>query len=185
MKNQKPLWLLGLVGILLIVLAPIIYFWPRTAKAADNPQVHLPQHPTHTSHADILQGPFETPQDVTRACLECHPDAAGQIMSTTHWTWQSRPFDIPGRDEPVTIGKVNQINNFCISAQGNQRQCMTCHIGYGWEEDAQYDFANQTNVDCLACHADTNLYAKSDYGNPAEGVDLLAAAATASRTRRS
>jgi len=29
--------------------------------------VHLPQHPTHTSHADILQGPFETPQDVTRA----------------------------------------------------------------------------------------------------------------------
>ena len=33
-----------------------------------------------------------------------------------------------------------------------------------------------SNVDCLACHADTALYAKGEYGNPAEGVDLLAAA---------
>jgi octaheme c-type cytochrome (tetrathionate reductase family) len=31
-------------------------------------------------------------------------------------------------------------------------------------------------VDCLACHADTNLYGKGNYGNPADGVDLLAAA---------
>jgi octaheme c-type cytochrome (tetrathionate reductase family) len=52
---------------------------------------------------------------------------------------------------------------------------MSCHIGYGWE-DANFDFSNQENVDCLACHADTALYAKSDFGYPAEGVDLTAAA---------
>jgi octaheme c-type cytochrome (tetrathionate reductase family) len=103
-------------------------------------------------------------------------------MKTTHWTWESQPFDVPWRDEPVTIGKMNQINNFCIGAQGNQKKCMSCHTGYGWEENvdwqagAQYNFDNQLNVDCLVCHADTAVYAKGEYGNPAPGIDLVAAA---------
>ena len=49
---------------------------------------------------------------------------------------------------------------------------MSCHIGYGWE-DENFDFANAENVDCLACHADMNLYSKGEYGYPTEGVDLL------------
>ncbi len=102
-------------------------------------------------------------------------------MGTTHWTWESKPFDVSWRDEPVTIGKANQINNFCIGAQGNQKQCMSCHAGYGWEEDASYDFTIQENVDCLICHADLATYAKGEYGNPAEGVDLLAAAQIGAR----
>ena len=40
----------------------------------------------------------------------------------------------------------------------------------------QAEQANPENVDCLACHADTGTYGKGLYGNPAEGVDLLAAA---------
>src|SRR3989304_5845238 len=90
----------------------------------------------------------------------CHPDAAAQIMKTTHWTWESEPFNVPWRDQPVTIGKINQINNFCIGAQGNQKQCMSCHSGYGWQEDAAYDFGVQENVDCLACHADPPTHPK-------------------------
>jgi octaheme c-type cytochrome (tetrathionate reductase family) len=113
---------------------------------------------------------------VTRACLTCHPDAATQVMKTTHWTWESKPFNVPWRDQPVTIGKANQINNFCIGAQGNQKKCMGCHTGYGWQENTAYDFSKSENVDCLACHADPSTYAKGDYGNPAAGVDLLAAA---------
>jgi octaheme c-type cytochrome (tetrathionate reductase family) len=53
---------------------------------------------------------------------------------------------------------------------------MTCHTGYDWQEDASYDFSVAENVDCLVCHADTTIYAKGPYGNPAEGVDLLEAA---------
>jgi octaheme c-type cytochrome (tetrathionate reductase family) len=97
-------------------------------------------------------------------------------MTTTHWTWESDPFDVDWRDEPVTIGKINQLNNFCIGTQGNERTCMTCHIGYDWEEGGGYDFGAAENVDCLACHADTSTYAKGSCGNPAEGIDLLAAA---------
>jgi octaheme c-type cytochrome (tetrathionate reductase family) len=127
-------------------------------------------------HKDIVKGDYKTGQDVTRACLECHEDAVTDFMKTTHWTWESKPFDVPWRDEPVTIGKANQINNFCISSQGNQKSCMSCHAGYGWEEFQSYDYSKSENVDCLACHADVGIYAKGKYGNPVEGIDLLTAA---------
>ena len=140
-----------------------------------SPRRAQPAHPIHTDHQDIVQGPFNSPQAVTAACLECHPDAADQVMGTTHWTWESKPVDVPWRDEPVTIGKKNQLNNFCIGMQGNQRTCTACHAGYGWE-DASFDFSEPTNVDCLICHADVSLYAKADYGLPSEDVDLLTAA---------
>src|SRR5574341_553081 len=79
---------------------------------------------------------------------------------------------------PVHVGDrmtVDQINNFCIGIQGNWVKCTTCHAGYGWS-DANYDFNNPLNVDCLVCHADTASYSKGANGNPADGVDLVAAA---------
>jgi octaheme c-type cytochrome (tetrathionate reductase family) len=175
MKKIKPFWILGLVGILIVITAPVAIFWPRENKQADDPWAYVPTKTVHVDHKDIIKGPFETGQDVTRACLKCHEDAAQDVMMTTHWTWESASFDVPWRDEPVTIGKANQINNFCIGAQGNEAKCMSCHAGYGWADD-NFDFSEPENVDCLACHADTSTYAKAEYGNPAEGIDLLAAA---------
>jgi octaheme c-type cytochrome (tetrathionate reductase family) len=177
MNSNKPFWILGLIGILAVVMVPMIIFWPKTASALDDPWSKVPAHPVHVDHKDIIKGTFETPQDVTKACLECHPDAAKDIMMTTHWTWESQPFSIPWRNgESVTIGKINQINNFCISSQGNQKSCMNCHIGYGWEEGQEANnLKNPDNVDCLMCHA-TSGYAKGSYGNPADTVDLAAAA---------
>jgi octaheme c-type cytochrome (tetrathionate reductase family) len=174
--KKIPVWIFGLLAILAIIIIPLWIFWPENETPADNPEAFVPVHKTPTSHVDIITGPFETAQDVTANCLECHPDAASEYMQTTHWTWESEPFDVPWRTEPVTIGKINQINNFCIGTQGNQKQCMTCHAGYGWEESGDYDFSQALNVDCLACHADVSVYAKGQYGNPAEGTDLLAAA---------
>jgi octaheme c-type cytochrome (tetrathionate reductase family) len=180
MKNFKAYWIFGLLGILLVIAVPVMVFaGDASASPADSPWDGVPKRPIHVPHADIITGPFETPQDVTRTCLACHPDAANDVMMTSHWTWESKEFDVPWRDEPVTIGKANQINNFCISAQGNQKRCMTCHIGYDWQETDEfsqaYDFNKQENVDCLVCHAQSG-YAKGEYGNPAEFVDLLAAA---------
>jgi octaheme c-type cytochrome (tetrathionate reductase family) len=179
--------LIGLGVTVIVILVPILLFLPRPAAVRDDPRAAIQPTAIHTSHADIVQGPFDSPQAVTRNCLSCHPASASQVMQTTHWTWESQPFEVAWRDEPVTIGKINQINNFCIGAQGNQKKCMSCHVGYGWEESPLpagegqgeggiYDFANPENVDCLACHADTALYGKGDYGDPAEGVDLAAAA---------
>ena len=176
MRKRIPVWLIGLIVTLAVIIIPVTVFWPKASPTADDPQAAIQPTPVHTSHGDIVQGPLTTPQEVTRNCLTCHADAAGEVMKTSHWTWESEPFNVPWRDEPVTIGKANQNNNFCIGAQGNQKQCMSCHSGYGWQEDAAYDFGVQENVDCLACHADPSTYAKGNYGNPVEGIDLLAAA---------
>ncbi len=175
MKHSWPIWTAGLIGTLAVIALPVFYFWPPAAAAADDPWAGVPQHPVHTSHADLLAGPYATGQDVTRACLECHPQAAGEVRRTTHWTWESQPVTLPGRTEPATIGKKNQINNFCIGIQGNWKKCTTCHTGYGWQ-NAGFDFADAASVDCLACHAEAGLYAKGEYGNPAPEVNLAAAA---------
>jgi len=186
MKNFKAYWIFGLLGLLLVIIVPIALFAPGnvTAKTSKNPWVSVPKHPIHVSHADIITGPFETPQDVTKTCLSCHPQAASDVMMTSHWTWESKPFDVPWRDAPVTIGKNNQINNFCIGTQGNQKSCTACHIGYGWQEGTPaFDVQKAENVDCLICHAQSG-YAKGTYGNPADTVDLVAAAKTVAAPTR-
>ena len=175
MKIRVPYWILGLMGILLVILIPALYFLPKSETKMD-PAAHLPDKLVHVDHTDIIKGEFKAAQDVTESCLECHPDAASQIMQTTHWTWQSKEVLVPWRQAPVTIGKINQINNFCIGTQGNENQCMSCHTGYGWEAGRESALASPENVDCLVCHADPASYSKGDFGNPAEGVDLLAAA---------
>jgi octaheme c-type cytochrome (tetrathionate reductase family) len=177
MKKRFPFWTIGLLSIIIVILVPVLYFLSDAPEGpSSNPIDYLPEKPVHVDHADIVRGEFQTGQDVTRACLECHEDAAIQVMKTTHWTWESKVFDVPWRAEDVTIGKINQINNFCIGSQGNENKCMSCHAGYGWEEGRETALANAENVDCLACHADTGTYGKGLFGNPAEGVDLLAAA---------
>ena len=40
-------------------------------------------------------------------------------MKTAHWQWLGPEEKIPGRNEPMRIGKRNLINNFCISIEGN------------------------------------------------------------------
>jgi octaheme c-type cytochrome (tetrathionate reductase family) len=174
-KLKKYLWLPGLVGIIMVIALPVYLMLPRPASATSDPWAYVPAKVTHTNHKDIVKGPFETPQEVTRACLECHAEQANQVMHTTHFTWETAPISVPWRTDEVTIGKKTQINNFCIGTQGNEKKCMSCHAGYGWE-DSTYDFNNPENVDCLACHADAAIYNKSDYGNPMESVDLEAAA---------
>ncbi|HEX6383505.1 MAG TPA: tetrathionate reductase family octaheme c-type cytochrome, partial [Anaerolineae bacterium] len=175
MKDFKYVWVVGLVVTLLIVIVPIVLFVSPESEPQDDPWAFLPVRVPPTGHADLLQGPFATGSDVTQACLTCHEGAAHEVAQTVHWTWEGEPVLLPGRDEPVTIGKANSINNFCIGIQGNWPGCTQCHAGYGWE-DADFDFTDEENVDCLVCHADSSLYVKDDAGYPAEGVDLVAAA---------
>ncbi|GAB4578557.1 MAG: tetrathionate reductase family octaheme c-type cytochrome [Anaerolineales bacterium] len=176
MKLQKYIWLLGLTGTALIILVPLVLLWPKSDQAVDNPWANVPERPPHTEHTDLFEGlTLESGSDVTRACLKCHEDAAHQVMQTVHWTWESKPVQMAGRAEPITIGKKNAINNFCIGISSNWSGCTKCHAGYGWS-DENFDFSNAENVDCLICHADPTTYAKGASGFPAKGVDLLVAA---------
>jgi octaheme c-type cytochrome (tetrathionate reductase family) len=136
----------------------------------------------HFDHAAVITEKFDSPQAVTRRCLECHPDAA-KVMKTSHWLWLGDEVRIPGHEGTTRIGKKNVINNFCISTKGNERSCMKCHAGYGWADDS-FDFTKAENVDCLVCHEHTNTYVKGTYGLPTPQTDLLAAAKSVGTPQR-
>jgi octaheme c-type cytochrome (tetrathionate reductase family) len=154
---------------------------PAGAAAAGNG--FRPPSRSHLDHAPFFSAPFAFPQDVTRACLECHAEAGSEILGTAHWLWLGREVAIPGRAAPVRVGKRNLINNFCISIAGNEVSCTQCHAGYGWADEG-FDFSNTGNIDCLVCHERTGAYVKGRYGVPVAGTDLLAAAQSVSFPRR-
>ena len=110
------------------------------------------------SKFEELAGPFATGPDVTRACLQCHTEAAKQVHKSIHWTWNL--------DQPQTgqrLGKRWVVNNYCLSLTANYARCTSCHVGYGWK-DASFDFTVEENVDCLACHDTTGTYVKFPTG---------------------
>jgi octaheme c-type cytochrome (tetrathionate reductase family) len=175
MKFSKYTWMIGLGATIALVAIPVLLFLPRPADAGDDPWDGMPQRPPAVDHSPLMTGPYETGSDVTRRCLECHEEAAFEVMDTVHWTWESAPVQIEGRPEPVAIGKKNVLNNFCIGIQSNWPGCTSCHAGYGWE-DADFDFSNPEHIDCLVCHDNSGGYAKDTAGYPVEGVDLVSVA---------
>jgi octaheme c-type cytochrome (tetrathionate reductase family) len=167
------------------VTAVVLGAAATVAYARVRPEAPLPQLPrarAHFDHAPVISGPFDRPQDVTVACLRCHPDA-DHVMKSSHWLWLGEEVQIPGRTGTARIGKRNLLNNFCIATRGNERGCMKCHAGYGWV-DENFDFAKRENVDCLVCHERTGTYVKGPGGLPTKESNLLAAARSVSTPAR-
>jgi octaheme c-type cytochrome (tetrathionate reductase family) len=146
------------------------------------------------SRFEQLQREFKSGPEVTKACLTCHTEAAGQIQRTKHWKWEAL--------HPQTgqkLGKKNVVNNFCISVPSNYPYCTSCHVGYGWK-DSSFDFGAEENVDCLVCHDTTGTYRKVPglAGNPpvqdielppgsgtvVKGIDLAKIAQKVGKTSR-
>jgi octaheme c-type cytochrome (tetrathionate reductase family) len=174
MNMVRYRWVWGTALILGILILPVVYFAPAR-EAPHDPGAYLPAHPQHTDHTSLMTGPYEDGPAVTRACLECHAEAAGQIMATAHWKWEGDPVLVPGHDQAMAIGKKTLINNFCIGIQSNWPSCTSCHAGYGWTDES-FDFSRAESIDCLVCHDRSGTYIKAAAGLPAAGVDLVAVA---------
>lgn len=174
-NTNRYIWIFGLLGTSMIIVAAILLVTPPDTAARDDPWTHVPIRVEGTDHTDLMPGPYESGPEVTQACLACHEDAAHEVGQTVHWTWQSEPVEVDWRDEPVSVGKANTINNFCIGIQSNEPHCTRCHAGYGWTDDT-FDFEDVSNVDCLVCHDQSGTYVKDVGGYVAEGVDLTAVA---------
>lgn len=175
MRDFKYIWVVGLVITAAIIIVPIVLLIAPEAQAVADPWSNVPQRIPGTDHSALMTGPYETGRDVTLACLECHEESGEQMLHNVHWTWESQPTEMEGRDTPITVGKKNSINNFCIGVQSNWQGCSRCHAGYGWE-DPSFDFTDYTNVDCLVCHDQSGGYVKGTAGQPVEAVDLVASA---------
>jgi octaheme c-type cytochrome (tetrathionate reductase family) len=111
------------------------------------------------SKFEELQQAFASGPDVTRACLQCHTEAAKQLHKTTHWTWEYNHEQTGQR-----LGKKYVVNSFCGSITANYPRCTSCHIGYGWS-DGTFDFTSEEAVDCLVCHDTTGEYVKFPAGS--------------------
>lgn len=157
---QRILGFFPVLMLLLIVCntALAVNNWPTPPATVDK----APQHsgPLTGGTADhtkfeILQQPFASGPEVTKACLSCHTETGKHFMKNIHWTWEHR--------HPETgqmLGKKHLINNFCTNARGNEGMCAQCHAGYGWK-DEHFDFTDETNIDCLICHDTTGAYYKT------------------------
>ncbi|KAB2925390.1 MAG: tetrathionate reductase family octaheme c-type cytochrome [Bacteroidetes bacterium] len=130
-----------------------------------------------------LQRTFRRPQEVTAACIDCHNGRHTEVMQSSHWNWEREEF-IEGRGIRY-VGKKNILNNFCIGINTNEQSCNKCHIGYGWG-DKGFDFSDALNVDCLACHDNSETYMKKSggAGMPDPAVNLTVVAQKVGRPTR-
>lgn len=154
-----------------VILTLVVFSWEDVRASAEGqlPAMGEEYGISHTknltadhSKFEVLQKEFQSGPEVTRACLTCHTEAAGQIQKTIHWTW------LCPADEKRELGKAGLVvNNFCVAVPSNEPRCTSCHIGYGWK-DKTFDFTAQENVDCLICHEQTGTYKKfpTAAGNP-------------------
>ncbi|MFZ1288881.1 MAG: hypothetical protein WAR79_02230 [Melioribacteraceae bacterium] len=135
-------------------------------------------------HTEHIEGPFNSPQEVTANCLECHEGVDAEIMETRHWNWLGNEFQTK-HGEKTKFGKQNIINNFCIAVPSNWPRCTSCHISYGWKDET-FDFSNGENIDCLVCHDQSGTYTKTPTGAgmPDEKVDLVVSAQSVGKTTK-
>jgi octaheme c-type cytochrome (tetrathionate reductase family) len=66
--------------------SPPARFWLRKPNRNPNP-LKLTTTADHTKFKE-LQKQFNSGPEVTKACLACHTEAAGQIHRTKHWKWE-------------------------------------------------------------------------------------------------
>ncbi|NOZ60712.1 MAG: tetrathionate reductase family octaheme c-type cytochrome, partial [Calditrichaeota bacterium] len=183
MPKTRLKWMMIVLLVLVVLIVPLIIFAPKAKVQQDDPWLYMPKKVSHTDHAPLLQGPFADGPSVTKKCLECHPAAGKEMLHNVHWTWLGKPVLLPGRKDSVRMGKKVSLNNFCIGIRGNWPPCTACHAGYGWS-DANFDFSNENNIDCLVCHDHSGQYVKGKSGIPPKDVDLVAAAKSVGRPTR-
>ena len=194
--KRNSIWLmLGIALVTIFVVAGVMASGSASAQVATaeesvavaggmntglNQEGDPPTTPVDHSEFPILDQDFTDPTDLTKACLNCHVDAADQVMHTTHWTWE-----FVNETTGQVLGKKNLVNNFCVATTSNEPRCTSCHVGYGWADDT-FDFEAAENVDCVVCHDTTGTYKKipTGAGAPVEDVDLSAVAQSVGKTSR-
>lgn len=137
---------------------------------------HQKNIPNHEDFFTVEGEPEKVkPRQITALCLECHPKAGEEMVKSAHYKWSGPVSEWTELSSShTTTGKVNNaINNNCISPFADWSACTKCHVGYGLRDESGKFADEPMNVDCLACHAAEDTYAKSKNGMPEDDVDLV------------
>lgn len=142
------------VALLLGAGAMFFAFGGSLAVATDQkPDKALPASTADHSAFEALKREFNTGPELTKACLSCHNLASKQVHASTHWRWE-----YTNEKTGQKLGKKNVVNGSFLAITANEPYCARCHIGQEWT-DASFDFSDEEQVDCLACHDTTGTYA--------------------------
>lgn len=183
-KIVIPLVILFLLAVSLISVLSVRESEPSGTAVLKTRLAKKETSPVDHSKFAILQKKFQRPQDATLACISCHTERHKEVMKSNHWNWEREEY-VEGKGI-VRLGKKNALNNFCIGSEGNEKSCAKCHSGYGMDQ-ANFDFSNPENVDCLVCHDNTETYAKAQEmgGLPVSTLDLNNIAQHVGKPKRS
>ena len=161
---KRILWVLFISGVVAIFFLTTL----RKNSSESSPLTRLKAQYAQKTKASVdhslfpqLRKTFAKPQEVTAACISCHNGRHTEVMRSTHWNWERTEY-VEGKGIR-SLGKKNILNNFCIGISGNEQSCNKCHVGYGYS-DAEFNFNDSLNVDCLACHDNSATYVKAAGG---------------------
>lgn len=173
-----------IAAILIIVSLKDNYIEPTTLMKLQEKYSKKDSSSVDHSKFVLLQKKFNKPQEVTEACITCHNKRHLEIMQSNHWNWEREEY-IEGRGI-VKLGKKNAINNFCISADGNEKSCAKCHIGYGMTKEG-FSFTDPKNIDCMVCHDNSETYMKANEegGAPVDTLNFTFIAEHVGKPKRS
>ncbi len=164
---------LAIIAVLLIIVNAFYKEEPYNLKQEVLKHEYSIKPVSSVDHSKFeeLQVVFETPQEVTEACIACHTERHKEVMASSHWNWERVSY-VEGRGV-ISSGKRNVVNNYCIGAGSNEQACAACHIGFGMDNNL-YDFNNARNVDCMVCHDNSDEYFKGSAmaGYPDRTVNL-------------
>ena len=166
--------------VLLLFLVPLLIIFlfinqsePTARKLDLLKTTYSKKHIPSVDHAKLpeLQKKFSRPQEVTQTCISCHTERHKEVMQTSHWLWSTTEYY--KNKGVVSYGKMNAVNNYCVSVNGSEGSCTRCHIGYGYNSN-KFDFTKSENIDCLVCHSTSDKYIKGNgsAGYPDKSVDL-------------
>jgi len=100
------------------------------------------------NHEELIEGPFETLQEVTETCLGCHDGIGEEVLASRHWNWKTS-------DKSFFFRKA-LLYEFRVAPNSDLSASQFNHISFYSKENPD----DVNNIDCLICHEQTGTYSK-------------------------
>lgn len=120
------------------------------------------------NHEELIEGPFETKQEITETCLTCHDGIGENVQQSRHWTW---------KNESKSFFYEKSIKNgFRISSNHDLNSSLFNHISFSSKEKTD----DLNNINCLICHEQSGKYSSGNLSSD----DLLKIAQSVKKPTR-
>jgi len=120
------------------------------------------------NHEELIEGPFETPQEITETCLTCHDGVGENVQQSRHWSWKSSGKNF--------FYEKNLKYGFRVSVNSDLNSSLFNHISFSMKDNPD----DLTNINCLVCHEQTGNF----WGKNHSSEDLLKIAQSVKKPTR-